>query len=161
MVNHSIRAEKVLLIDQDGVKQGVLTFEEAMARAEAEKADLVMVGQGETPVCKILDYNKWRFEQKRKKQTKKQSKTVVKEIKLRPVIDEGDFKIKLKQIRAFIADGCRVKIMIRFKGREISHQEIGEKLVERLLMSLSGEVNVDQLPKLDGRQIVFTLVSTK
>lgn len=156
------RPEKVLLVDAQGEKQGVVDTSQALENAHRAKMDLVMVSSGVTPVCKILDYNKWLFEQKRKKQPgKNKSKTVLKEIKFRPVIDEGDFKVKLKRIEKFIAEGCRVKIVVRFRGREMMHQDIGDKLVERLLKSLAGTVNVEQMPKLDGKQIVFVLVASK
>ena len=151
----------MLVITESGEKLGVIPRAQALAKAAEAKKDLYMVSDGEIPVCKIMDYSKWRFENKKKKQNKKQSKTALKEIKFRPVIDEGDFKIKMKKIREFIADGHRVKIMIRFRGREIVHQSIGEQLVERILTALDGVVNVEQVPKLDGRQIVFSLVSSK
>lgn len=151
----------MLVVTDTGEKLGVVSRVVALAKAQELKKDLVVVSPGDVPVCKILDYSKWRFENKKKKQNKKQAKTTVKEIKFRPVIDEGDFKIKIKKIQEFVQEGCRVKIVIRFRGREIVHQNIGETLVEKILTALEGDVNVDQVPKLDGRQIVFTLVPTK
>ena len=160
-MNQAIKAEKVLVISDEGEKLGIMLTSEAVRKAQAKKKDLVMMSDAEVPVCKIMDYNKWRFEQKRKKQQNKQSKVVIKELKFRPVIAEGDYAIKVKQITKFINEGARVKITITFKRRELTHQDIGEALVERLLTSLEGMVNVDQMPKLEGLRINFTLVPIK
>ena len=109
-----------------------------------------------------MDYGKKKFDQKRKKQAQKKSnKTQVKEIKMRPVIDIGDYQIKSKKIREFIEAGHRVKIVIRFRGREVTHQEIGEALVERLLRDLTDCIQIEQIPKMEGKQILFVVVPKK
>jgi len=139
-----------------------MSRDDAIAVAQKDDLDLVLVGrQEENPVCRIMDYSKKRYDQKRKKQQSKQSKTQVKEIKMRPVIDVGDYKIKLKKMTEFLEAGHRVKVMIRFRGRELMHQDLGEDLVERLLRDLSEFIQVEQVPKLEGKQIIFVIVPKK
>ena len=108
-----------------------------------------------------MDYSKKRYDQKRKRQQSKQTKTQLKEIKMRPVIDVGDYNIKLKKMTEFLEAGHRVKILIRFRGREVIHQDLGDDLVERLLRDLSDYIQVEQMPKLEGKQIIFTVVPKK
>ena len=131
----------------------------AIELAQSHSMDLVVVGRQEVnPVCRIMDYSKKRYDQKRKRQQSKQTKTQLKEIKMRPVIDIGDYKIKLKKMMDFLEAGHRVKILIRFRGREVIHQDLGDDLVERLLTDLSSYIQVEQVPKLEGKQIIFTVV---
>ena len=134
----------------------------AIELAQSHSMDLVVVGRQEVnPVCRIMDYSKKRYDQKRKRQQSKQTKTQLKEIKMRPVIDIGDYKIKLKKMMDFLEAGHRVKILIRFRGREVIHQDLGDDLVERLLTDLSSYIQVEQVPKLEGKQIIFTVVPKK
>ncbi len=134
----------------------------AIDLAQSQSLDLVIVGrQDVNPVCRIMDYSKKRYDQKRKRQQSKQTKTQLKEIKMRPVIDIGDYNIKLKKMTEFLEAGHRVKILIRFRGREVIHQDLGDDLVERLLRDLSDYIQVEQMPKLEGKQIIFTVVPKK
>ena len=162
-MNEAIRAPQVIVIDDKGNNLGLIDTKQAIKNAQEQGLDLVVVSPNSSPyVCKYLDYGKRKFDQKRKKQAqKKLNKTQVKEIKMRPVIDVGDYKIKCKKIKEFIEAGHRVKIMIRFRGREVTHQEIGEELVERLLRDLSDCIQIEQVPKLEGKQILFVIVPKK
>lgn len=152
----------VTVIDQDGKNLGVMSKKAAIDLAKSVQLDLVMVGkQEENPVCRILDYSKKRYDQRRKKQQGKHVKVQLKEIKMRPVIDVGDYNIKKKKMIQFLEAGHRVKILIRFRGREVMHQQLGEDLVERLLKDLSEYIQVEQVPKLEGKQIIFVIVPKK
>lgn len=159
-MNESIKTSPVIVIDQDGANLGTIETHQAIQRAQQSGLDLVVVSPNASPpVCRIMDYGKKKFDLRRKKQSqKKQSRTQVKEIKMRPVIDVGDYNIKCKKIKGFIEAGHRVKVMIRFRGREVTHQEIGEDLVERLLRDLAEHIQVEQVPKLEGKQILFVIV---
>ena len=152
-----------MVIDDKGNNLGLLETKQAIHLASQANLDLVVVSPNSNPlVCRFMDYGKKKFDQKRQKQAqRKLNKTQVKEIKMRPVIDIGDYNIKCKKIREFIEAGHRVKIMIRFRGREITHQEIGENLVERLLKDLADCVQIEQIPKLEGKQILFVVVPKK
>ena len=162
MINEAISSSSVTVIDQGGKNLGVMSKEAAIDLAKSVQLDLVMVGkQEQNPVCRILDYSKKRYDQKRKKQQGKQVKVQLKEIKMRPVIDVGDYNIKKKKMIQFLEAGHRVKILIRFRGREVMHQQLGEDLVERLLKDLSEYIQVEQVPKLEGKQIIFVIVPKK
>lgn len=150
------------MIDKDGNNLGVMSRDAAIEVAQADNLDLVLVGrQDVNPVCRIMDYSKRRYDQKRKKQQNKHAKTQLKEIKMRPVIDIGDYNIKLKKMTQFLEAGHRVKVLIRFRGRELMHQDLGEDLVERLLKDLADLIQVEQIPKLEGKQIIFVIVPKK
>tara|TARA_B100001989_G_scaffold252824_1_gene236434 strand:- start:2769 stop:3224 length:456 start_codon:yes stop_codon:yes gene_type:complete len=150
------------VIDKDGNNLGVMSRDAAIEVAQADNLDLVLVGrQDVNPVCRIMDYSKRRYDQKRKKQQNKHAKTQLKEIKMRPVIDIGDYNIKLKKMTQFLEAGHRVKVLIRFRGRELMHQDLGEDLVERLLRDLADLIQVEQIPKLEGKQIIFVIVPKK
>ena len=152
----------VTVIDQGGKNLGVMSKKAAIDLAKSVQLDLVMVGkQEENPVCRRLDYSKKRYDQRRKKQQGKHVKVQLKEIKMRPVIDVGDYNIKKKKMIQFLEAGHRVKILIRFRGREVMHQQLGEDLVERLLKDLSEYIQVEQVPKLEGKQIIFVIVPKK
>ena len=139
-----------------------MTKNAAIELAQSDQMDLVLVGrQDVNPVCRIMDYSKKRYDQKRKRQQSKQTKTQLKEIKMRPVIDVGDYNIKLKKMIQFLEAGHRVKILIRFRGREVIHQDLGDDLVERLLKDLAEYIQVEQVPKLEGKQIIFIVVPKK
>ncbi len=139
---------------------GVVNRQEALRRAAEVRLDLVEVSpNAEPPVCKILDYGKYKYEQQKKKvEAKKNQKVIeVKEIQMRPVIDENDFQVKLKAIHRFLSEGNKVKVAIRFRGREITHQELGMEVVNRVKDSVAETAKVDQAPKLEGRQILMVL----
>jgi len=142
--------------------EGVVPLNVALAKAEAAGLDLVEISpHSEPPVCKILDFGKYRYESKKKVQkTKKKQKVVeVKEIKLRPNIGKHDLDVKVNQIKKFIGSGEKVKITLRFKGREISHQEIGMNLVNGIIEQVSDIAQAEVLPKVEGVQIVTILVA--
>lgn len=162
MVNDDIPYPAVVVIKEDGTNLGTFETSKAIEIAHAADLDLVVVApEAKPPVCRIMDYDKRRFSQKRKKTQKKQSRVQLKEIKMRPVIDVGDYKIKCQKVRSFIEAGHRVKIVVRFRGREVTHQEIGDALVERFLTDLQDCIQVEQVPKMEGKQIVFIIVPKK
>ena len=155
----------MLLIDENGAKQGVMPISKALDAAKVVSLDLVQVSSAEaTPVvCKLLDYGKHLFD-KKKNNTSSRSRVKrnsVKEIKFRPSTDTGDFKIKLKKIKSFILDGDKTKISVRFRGREILNSNIGLDLLERLKNELIDIAQVDQEPSLEGRQLLMVLSPLK
>ena len=138
-------------------------MEEALEKAQEDGLDLVEIApNGEPPVCRIMDFGKYRFEQAKKNQAakKKQKVTHVKEVKFRPGTEEADYQVKMRNVRRFIGEGDKVKITLRFRGREMAHQELGAAMLERIRDSLAEEVIVEQWPKMEGRQMVM-LVSPK
>lgn len=159
-VNREIRASKVRVISQTGEQVGVLSIQEALARAEQEGLDLVEIAPGSTPpVCKIINYGKFRYDQtKREKESKKaQHQIKVKEIKLKPNISIHDLTTKLNHAREFLEKGNKVKITCTFRGREMAHPEIGEKLMQKLCEDLE-EVSTAESPlKLFGRSLIVVL----
>nr|WP_320410480.1 translation initiation factor IF-3 [Candidatus Paracaedibacter acanthamoebae] len=159
-VNQEITSREVRLVGADGEMVGVVSRQEALRLAVEARLDLVEVSpNAEPPVCKILDYGKYKYEQQKKKvEAKKNQKIIeVKEIQMRPVIDENDFQVKLKAIHRFLGEGNKVKVAIRFRGREITHQELGMEVVNRVKDSVGETAKVDQAPKLEGRQILMVL----
>ena len=139
---------------------GVVPLREALWAAEEVGLDLVEVSPGaEPPVCKVLDYGKYKYEaQKKKNEARKKQKTVdVKEIKLRPNIDEHDYEVKMRNARRFIGDGDKVKVTLRFRGREMAHQELGMNVLVRVREELDEMAKVEQMPKMEGRQMVMVL----
>jgi len=160
-VGKHIRAAQVRVIDQNGEMLGVMTVPEAMEAADAVGLDLVEVSPGaEPPVCKFLDYSKFKYEQQKKAaEARKKSKTVgVKEVKLRPGIEAHDFDVKARAARRFIEGGHKVKISLRFRGREITHQDLGRAVVERLIAHLDDIAKVETPPKLESKQILAFIV---
>jgi len=154
----------VRVIGSDGEMIGVLSRDEALRLAEDEGLDLVEIQpNADPPVCKIMDYGKFRFEQqKRAAEAKKKQKQVeIKELKFRPVTDEGDYQIKLRNIRRFLEDGDKVKINIRFRGREMSHQELGRQMAARIEADLGDDVVIESRPRLEGRQMVMLIAPKK
>ncbi len=140
-----------------------MQVEDALALAAEDGLDLVEIApNGEPPVCRIMDFGKYRFEQAKKNQAakKKQKVTHVKEVKFRPGTDEADYQVKMRNVRRFIGEGDKVKITLRFRGREMAHQELGAQMLQRIRDSLEEEVIVEQWPKMEGRQMVM-LVSPK
>ena len=161
-VNEEIRAREVRLVD--GGKVEVVSLAEALRRAREYGLALVEVSPNQAPpVCKIMDYGKYKFEKaKKEKEAKKKQRVIqVKEIKLRPKIGEHDFEVKLKRIREFLEDGNRVKVTVMFRGREITHPELGEALIKRVIDSTEDIGVVDKPPKFEGRNLVVVLQSNK
>ncbi|MGH7026270.1 translation initiation factor IF-3 [Brevundimonas sp.] len=159
-INQEIRATRVLLIDQNGEKQGVMPLSAALEAAEEAGLDLVqIVGNAETPVCKILDYGKHRFqEQKKKAEARKRQKVVeLKEIKLRPNIDTHDYDVKAKSMHRFFEDGDKVKVTLRFRGREMAHPELGMKLLNKVQADFDDVAKVEYAPRMEGRQMIMIL----
>ena len=159
-VNEDIRSPTVRLIDQDGEMQGVLTTREALARAYGIGLDLLEISpNAEPPVVKILDYGKFKYEQQKKKnEARKRQKVVeIKEVKVRPNIDENDYQVKLRAMRSFIGEGDKVKVTLRFRGREMAHQELGVKVLERIRGDMDATTKVEQMPKLENRQMVMVI----
>jgi len=158
--NREIRAREVMLIDQEGQNQGVKDVEEALRLAEAVGLDLVEIVPNATPpVCKILDYGKFRFlEQKKAAEARKKQKVVeIKEIKLRPGIDDHDYETKMKAVRRFFDEGDKVKITLRFRGREMAHQDLGMKLLERVKGEMAEISKIEAEPLLEGRQMTMIM----
>ncbi|MEC9063755.1 MAG: translation initiation factor IF-3 [Pseudomonadota bacterium] len=161
--NSQIRASEIRLIDEDGSQLGILPIGEAIEMAAGKGLDVVEVSPNtEPPVCKILDYGKYLFEQKKKTQgAKKKQKTIqVKEIKFRPLIEKGDYEVKVNKIRDFIEQGNKVKISLRYRGREMRHVELGHDLLKRVLTDIEGISSVEQEVQFEGRQLI-TVVAPK
>src|SRR4051812_33513720 len=159
-VNDEIRIPQVRLIDQDGEMQGVMSAREAMQRAFAVGLDLVEISpNAEPPVCKILDFGKFKYEQQKKKnEAKKKQKVIeIKEIKVRPNIDENDYQVKMRAMKSFIEEGDKVKVTLRFRGREMAHQDIGVRVLERIRSEMDLTTKVEQMPRLENRQMVMVL----
>ena len=159
-VNGSITAAKVRCIDQDGEQLGIIDTSEALERAESAGYDLVEVQPNvEPPVCKILDYGKYKYEaQKRANEARKKQKVVdVKEVKFRPNIDEHDYQVKMRNVRKFIEGGDKVKVTMRYRGREMAHQELGVQVLDRIREEMSEATKVEAVPKMEGRQMVMVL----
>jgi translation initiation factor IF-3 len=155
---------EVRLIDAEGEQLGVVSIADALTRAEQAELDLVEVApQASPPVCRIMDYGKFIFEQNKKRHAakKKQKQIQLKEIKFRPGTEEGDYQVKLRNLKRFLEDGDKAKITLRFRGREMAHQELGAQLMKRIEADL-GEVGiVEQFPKMEGRQMVMVLAPHK
>ena len=158
-VNEKIRAAQVLVIDEEGEKRGPMSIEDAMDLATQAKLDLVEVAAGDTPVCKLMDYGKYKYQQQKKKaEAKKKQKVVeIKEIKMRPNIDQHDYEVKTKAMRRFFEDGDKVKVTLRFRGREMAHQERGMELLKRVQEEFEADTKVEAMPKLEGRQMMMVL----
>ena len=148
------------LIDHTGRQVGVVPVREALQMADEVGLDLVEVApQAEPPVCKILDFGKFKYEEQKKanEARKKQKVIEVKEIKMRPGIDEHDYDVKLRNMRRFLDDGDKVKVTIRFRGRELVHQDLGLKVLDRVRGQLEEISKVEQMPKIEGRQMVMVI----
>jgi translation initiation factor IF-3 len=159
-INHEIRVREVQLIDAEGRNRGVVNIDEALQASEEAGLDLVEIVPGATPpVCKILDYGKFRFlEQKKSAEARKKQKIVeVKEIKLRPGIDDHDYGVKMKAVRRFFEEGDKVKVTLRFRGREMAHQDLGLRLLERVKSEIANIAKVEIEPSIEGRQMVMVL----
>jgi translation initiation factor IF-3 len=159
-INDEIRVPQVRLIDDAGEMIGVMSAREALIRAYDVGLDLVEISPNAVPpVCKILDYWKYKYEQQKKanEARKKQKVVEIKEIKVRPNIDDHDYDVKMKQMKNFIGEGDKVKVTLRFRGREMAHQELGVKVLERIRNDLIELVRVEQMPKLENRQMVMVV----
>ena len=159
-MNQDIRAPRVLLIDQNGEKQGVMPTSSALEAAEEAGMDLVeIVSTSEPPVVKILDYGKHRFQEQKKKaeQRKRQKVVELKEIKLRPNIDTHDYEVKAKAMHRFFDEGDKVKVTLRFRGREMAHPELGMKLLNKVQADFDEVAKVEFAPKMEGRQMIMIL----
>ena len=160
MVNDGIRARELRLIDQNGEQLGVKSKAEALQIAERANLDVVLVApNAKPPVARIMDYGKYRFEQQKKdREARKKQKVIsIKEVRLSPTIDVNDFNTKLRNARKFLEKGDKVKASIRFKGRAITHKEIGQKVLDRLAEETTDLATVEQKPKMDGRSMFLVL----
>jgi len=159
-VNQRIRAAQVRVISPEGEQLGILDVPDALARAEEFGLDLVEVAPNvDPPVCKIMDYGKFRYEESKKEheRKKKQATVILKEIKLRPKTEEHDLAYKVERLKRFIADNCKVKVTVMFRGREITHPEQARLLIDRVLKMVGDEVQVEQSAKFEGRNMTLVL----
>jgi translation initiation factor IF-3 len=164
LINEFIEADEVRLVGAAGEQVGIVPIAEARAAAEAAKLDLVLIAPEADPkVCKIMDYGKHIFDLKKQKAAnkKKQRRIHVKEVKFRPGTEEGDYQVKLRNLSRFLEDGDKAKVSLRFRGRELAHQHLGQELVQRIREDLSEFGTVEQEPKMEGRQIVMVLAPVK
>lgn len=163
-MNEDIIAQQVRLIGEKGEQLGVVFLKEALSRADEADLDLVEIApNAEPPVCRIMDYGKYLFElnKKKQKQKQKQRQIQIKEIKMRPTTDIGDYQVKLRSIARFLEEGDKVKVSIRFRGRELMHPELGVQLLKKIEGDTTEIGLVEQQPKLEGRQIVMLIAPKK
>jgi translation initiation factor IF-3 len=159
-INEEIRSREVQLIDQKGDNHGVVETEIALQKAVEAGLDLVEIAPNSAPpVCKILDYGKYKYQsQKKAAEARKKQKVVeVKEIKLRPMIDDHDYEVKMRSMQRFFEEGDKVKVTLRFRGREMAHQELGTQLLNRVRDDTSKFAKIEQEPRFEGRQVVMVL----
>jgi translation initiation factor IF-3 len=166
LINDQIKFEQILVIGPNGEQLGIKTKSDALTLASYSGFDLVLINPNATPpVCKLMDYNKYRYEkQKKQKEANKkqrQSNLVLKEFRLSPVIDKHDFDTKLKNVRKYLEKGSKIKITIRFKGRQMAHPELGEEVMYRFANELSDVADIEQQPKIDGRSMIMILITKK
>jgi translation initiation factor IF-3 len=163
-INGEINAPEIRLVGLEGDQLGIVSIAEGMRLAEEAEVDLVEIAPTAVPpVCRIMDYGKFKYqEQKRAHEAKlKQKQIQVKEVKFRPGTDEGDYQIKLRNLTRFLTDGDKTKITLRFRGREMAHQELGVALLKRIEADLAALGQVEQWPKLEGRQMIMILAPKK
>ncbi|AKR47653.1 translation initiation factor IF-3 [Acetobacter pasteurianus] len=159
-VNEEIRVPQVRLIDENGEMAGIMTVRDALAKAYSVGLDLLEISpNAEPPVAKILDYGKFKYEQQKKRnEAKKKQKVIeIKEVKVRPNIDENDYQVKMRAVKTFIGEGDKVKVTLRFRGREMAHQELGIKVLERIRGEMDEVAKVEQMPRLENRQMIMVL----
>ncbi len=152
------------MIDADGEQAGIMAIQTALDLADEGGMDLVEIApNGEPPVCRIMDYGKFKFEQAKKAQIakKKQKNTQLKEIKFRPGTDEADYQVKMRNVRRFLDEGDKVKLTLRFRGREMAHKELGAAMLKRVETDLGEEITVEQYPRMEGRQMVMMISGKK
>jgi translation initiation factor IF-3 len=162
--NEEISAPRVRVIDAEGNQLGILPTREALAKAEEAGLDLVEVSpNADPPVCKIMDYGKFVYQKDKQQQAarRKQKQIQIKEVKFRPTTEEADYQTKLRALTRFLEEGDKIKITVRFKGREMAHQEIGMELIERLKAELDTIAQVEQYPKMEGRQMIMMMAPRK
>jgi translation initiation factor IF-3 len=163
-INREITAPEVRLVGIDGEALGVVKLNEALALAEEKETDLVEIAPtAEPPVVRLMDFGKFKYQEaKRQHEAKLKQKVIqVKEVKFRPGTDDGDYGVKLRNLIRFLEDGDKTKITLRFRGREMAHQEIGVRMLERLKLDLQEHGQVEQFPKMEGRQMVMVLVGRR
>ena len=163
-INDEITARKVRLVGPGGEQIGVVDLAEAIRAAADASLDLVEIAaQAEPPVCKVMDYGKFVFEEKKQKAAakKKQKQTQIKEMKFRPATDVGDYQVKLRNLVRFLEDGDKAKVTLRFRGREMAHQELGMLMLKRIETDLEQMSVVEQHPKMEGRQLTMVLAPKK
>ncbi|MDF0604096.1 translation initiation factor IF-3 [Neisseriaceae bacterium TC5R-5] len=163
-INGEITAREVRLVGKEGEQIGVVSLREAIALAEEADVDLVEISPtAQPPVCKLMDYGKYKYEmsKKRHEAKQKQKQVQIKEIKFRPGTDDGDYNVKLRNLVRFLTDGDKAKITLRFRGREMAHQNIGLELLKRVEADLAEIAVVEQFPKLEGRQMVMMIAPKK
>ncbi|WP_435873321.1 translation initiation factor IF-3 [Oceanobacter antarcticus] len=162
-VNDQIRATEVRLIGADGNQVGVVSIQEALQIAEESELDLVQISDGDPIVCKVMDFGKKLYEEKKQKAEakKKQHQVQIKEMKFRPGTEEGDYQIKLRNLKRFLEGGDKAKVSLRFRGREMAHQNIGMELMRRVEADLAEMGVVEQHPKMEGRQMVMVIAPGK
>ena len=163
-INENITAREVRLIGAEGEHIGIVSIQEAMAVAEEAKLDLVEISpDAEPPVCRVMDYGKHVFEKKKQQAVarKNQKQIQIKEIKFRPGTEEGDYKVKLRNLIRFLSDGDKAKVSLRFRGREMAHQELGMELLKRVEQDLLEYGTVEQYPKMEGRQLMMVIAPKK
>jgi len=163
IINDQITADPVRLVGAEGEQVGVVPLSEAIAAAEAATMDLVQIADSDPVVCKVMDYGKHVFEAKKQKsaQKKKQKRTQVKEMKFRPGTEDGDYQVKLRNLVRFLENGDKAKVTLRFRGREMAHQEIGMELLKRVEADLAELGAVEQFPKMEGRQLTMVIAPKK
>jgi translation initiation factor IF-3 len=157
-VNDEITAHRIRLIDENGEPVGIVSVNEALRLAEDAGLDLVEIASTAVPpVCKILNYSKFRYEEQKKKAEarKNQKVIVIKEIKLRPNIDDNDFQLKVRNIKRFLADGDKVKIVLQFRGRELSYKELGMRIIERVREDIEPICRIESQPKMEGAKVIM------
>ena len=163
-LNEEITVPRVRLIDAEGENKGVVATRDALAEAEEAELDLVeIVPTADPPVCRIMDYGKFKFEESKKAAAarKKQKQVQIKEVKFRPGTEEGDYQVKMRNLQRFLSEGDKAKITIRFRGREMAHKERGGELLERIEQDLAEFAIVEQRPKFEGRQMIMVMAPKK
>lgn len=163
-INREITAPEIRLTGVEGEALGIVKLFDALRLAEEKDVDLVEIAPtAQPPVCRLMDYGKFKYqEQKKAHEAKLKQKIVqVKEVKFRPGTDDGDYNVKLRNLKGFLEDGDRAKITLRFRGREMAHQELGARMLERLKVDLEEVAQVEQMPKMEGRQMIMMLAPKK
>ncbi|MCL6454402.1 MAG: translation initiation factor IF-3 [Alicyclobacillus sp.] len=159
-VNDGIRAREVRVIDEDGSQLGIMSLRDARRIAEEKNLDLVNVAPtAKPPVCRVMDYGKFKYEQSKKEKEARKNQRVIelKEIRMTPNIDEHDFQVKLKNVVKFLSEGDKVKITVRFRGREITHASIGQQLLTKMAQAAGDQAVVERMPRLEGRHMIMIL----
>ncbi|MCP4637756.1 MAG: translation initiation factor IF-3 [Methyloversatilis sp.] len=162
--NSEINAPEIRLVGDEGEQLGIMSSRQALAMAEEAGLDLVEIAPlAKPPVCRLMDFGKFKYQEaKRAAEAKSKQKQIqVKEVKFRPGTDEGDYQIKLRNLNRFLLDGDKAKVTLRFRGREMAHQEFGMRLLERVKSDLEAIAVVEQFPKLEGRQLIMVLAPQK